>query len=118
MIPFSITRDDIPRIQISKEALPITHFCEVISESICHDNMKKLSRKPIINWLIENEYLLEEEVGGVKRKRAGKKASQIGIYEEKRTGYKGEYLVVLYSEDAQRYIINNLINILESGKYE
>lgn len=113
--PFRITKEDILLIPISERPLSISRFCEAINDVIVHDDMKNLSWKPIMKWLVEREFIAEVNIDGANRKRAGKNASQIGIFEERRFGDRGEYLAILYSSDAQRFILGNLISILENN---
>lgn len=114
--PFRISPDEISLIKISEEALPISRFCDIVNEAVNNINMKKLTHKPLTDWLLEKSFLRLEEIGNTKKKRAGEYAPQIGIFEETRAGLHGEYLVVLYSPAAQQFLLDNLAAILESGK--
>jgi hypothetical protein len=113
---FTITPEEIARVPISETPLPITHFCGVISDSVSNsEDTRKLGYNIITDWLIKNEYLRIEVINGAKKKRAGKYAANAGIIEETRTGYNGEYTAMLYTSEAQRFILDNLLTIIAAA---
>lgn len=76
--------------------------------------VKKLRAVDITNWLLEKGYLEQREmINGNKYKVTTKKGNEIGIINEKReNSYGNVYSVNLYNEMAQRFVVNNLDNIL------
>jgi len=117
MESFRITPEQIARVAVSSGALPITHLCNMINDAVGNDNMKKLSYRAVTEWLTQKGYLRVEEKGFTKRKRPGEHAEQIGIYEETRVGINGEFVVIMYSPDAQRFILDNLDSIVETNNH-
>lgn len=101
---------------IIEECVTITQLCRnIMAVGEFTHGINKL-RDALTKWLIENEYLREEKnFRGVLAKRAGKSAGQIGIFEEKRETFSGDvYYNILYNEDAQRFILNNFNNVIET----
>ena len=74
-----------------------------------NENMEKVSYRQINQWLLNIGMLYLHDFGGKKPvKRPTDEGNQIGITVETRMGRYGEYQVVLYNEDAQRFILDNL----------
>ena len=71
--------------------------------------MEKVSYRQINQWLLNIGMLYLHDFGGKKPvKRPTEEGNQIGITVETRMGRYGEYQVVLYNEEAQRFILDNL----------
>ncbi|MGN0610851.1 MAG: hypothetical protein ACI4JI_03615 [Ruminiclostridium sp.] len=68
--------------------------------------------KLITSWLINIGALVETEGPSGKKKEPTEQGKELGIYVERRTGLRGDYDVVLYNQDAQQFIIDNLDAIL------
>lgn len=109
---FAITPEQLQNVRIAHEALPITQICANISEAAG----KKLGRAVVSDWLTGKGFLRVDIVHGRKRKRVTESGEKIGIVEETRNGAYGEYLAVLYSTEAQRFIVDNLPQILSDQK--
>ena len=62
----------------------------------------------IINWLIEDGFIVENEINGRKYKLPTVKGNEAGIYTEERFGYNSNYKVVMYNKNAQKMIIEHL----------
>ena len=71
--------------------------------------MEKVSYRQINQWLLNIGMLYVHDFDGRKTvKRPTEEGNQIGITVETRMGRSGEYQVILYNEDAQRFILDNL----------
>ena len=71
--------------------------------------MEKVSYRQINQWLLNIGMLYLHDFGGKKPvKRPTEEGNQIGITVETRMGRYGKYQVVLYNEEAQRFILDNL----------
>jgi len=64
------------------------------------------------SWLVSKGFLFEETVGGKRRKKPSQAGADIGIEFEAREGQFGGYIAILYTESAQRFLIDNLDVIL------
>lgn len=80
------------------------------------DNIyKKLSYKPITQWLKLNGFLQEENNQEFKKTitMPTQKGIQLGIRAERRNNSRGmEYILLIYGKQAQEYIFQNLERIL------
>ena len=85
-----------------------------VNEPIEGKNIKKLSYVKVTKWLKEQGYLTEEEDKDLNKKVTlpTEKGKEIGIYTEKRERLVGpSYIVVMYNEEAQYFIVNHLEEI-------
>ena len=76
---------------------------------------QKLTYKPIIAWLKQSGYLIEEQEEGISKKRTlvTEKGSELGIKSELRKDSKGqEFIYITYSRTAQEFIVSNMDKIL------
>ena len=117
---FSITPQQISRVNISEIPIGINELAKRINAT-CEKNMKGISGVKIASWLADNGYLDIEtseetvQVTSVKTKKVlNERSKEIGITVSqgvKRT--TGEvYEKLLYSAEAQRFILRNLANII------
>lgn len=108
-VEFFLTPEDLSRIYITEKS-SISVFVKEINRVI-PDNMKPLSYTSVTNWLVKTGYLVEIlKEDGHKTKTPTEQGRSIGISSEQRVGSNGEYTAVLYNSNAQRYILDNLIN--------
>ena len=77
--------------------------------------MKPLKTTAVTSWLVDINMLSVVQINGKNYKRPTKNAEEIGIFMQERQGQYGTYLAVLYSESAQKFIIDNLSAIIDGG---
>lgn len=80
-------------------------------------NVKGLSIKQISDWLKKNEYLedIVDKMTGEKITRVTDAGKEKGIYTELcKSRFGQEYEVIMYSEDAQLWIVDNMSMILNA----
>ena len=108
-IPFSVSFEQIEKFQYSAEPISVSEIAKRIYAMADNENMEKVSYRQINQWLLNIGMLYLHDFGGRKPvKRPTEEGKQIGIVVETRMGRYGEYQVVLYNEDAQRFILDNL----------
>ena len=98
-----------------REDKSISKLVGQINEAVDDAVYRKLTYKPILQWLRLNGFLIEEF-----RQEFNKtvtlpteKGSQIGIRAERRNSLRGEdYMLVIYGKQAQEYIVQNMETIL------
>lgn len=112
-IPFSITREDLDKIELTGESLSISEFVGKINNLINQDNMKKLAAPDVTNWLVSLDLLTYKEIEGRKQKVPTEKGREMGIYTESRTGLYRHYEAVLYKKRMQEFILDNFECLLE-----
>ena len=113
-------KEDFPFEVLSKfeykEDLPISRFIEQINGMVDLNIYKKLSYKPIMMWLRDNEFIVDEYSNDNKKTGAKptEKGCDFGIYTVNGTSIYGiVYVSVLFNKNAQEYIVKMLEKIYE-----
>lgn len=108
-LPFSLTLEQVTRFQYSSKPLPLSVLANKLYETAENENMQKLGYQKIADWLIAVGMLkVIPQSDGKKVKRPTTEGEALGICLENRTGLYGEYQTVVYSEKAQRFIVDNI----------
>lgn len=108
-VPFTVSLEQLERFEYSAEPIPVSEIEKRIYAMVDNKNMKKVSYRQINQWLLNIGMLYLHDFGGDKPvKRPTEEGNQMGIIVETRMGRYGEYQVVLYNEDAQKFILDNL----------
>ena len=95
---------------------PITKVVEQINEKVDGDIYKKLTYKVITDWLKANEYLVEQYSEKYQKKvtMPTDKGKGIGIISEERVSSRGDgYIAIIYTKQAQEFIVNNMGFIID-----
>jgi hypothetical protein len=116
--PFSLPNNLREQIEITIEPVMITHFTNRINRLIDENAMQKLKVSAFTKWFANNGFFEEIIVNEKRRKRPTKTGEEFGIISELRVGQYGEYLAILYNEDAQRYLVGNLDQIISISNGE
>jgi len=98
--------------EISEEPTMITKFAARITDLVDAGSMRKLKVTAFTSWLVEKGYLYEDTVNEKKHKRPTQAGEKLGIFAEARDGQGGGYIAILYKEKAQRFLIENLDQII------
>lgn len=106
---FSITLEEREHIVISSQSVPVSVLAQRINDAAHAERMKKCQYVHIVNWLVNAGFLREIlRSDGKMRRRPTLQGERLGITVEERTGKNGPYQVVVYSEAAQRFVVDNL----------
>lgn len=110
---FYIPPEEREKIEISNEPIPISVFTYKINEHVDNTKMKKIKASQITSWLMKEGYLAEFKTeDGKIFKILTNKSATVGISaQDRKSEYGRVYKVNLYSEKAQRFILQNLDNI-------
>lgn len=116
---FSITREQIDRFVYSKAPLTVAEFAERINSLINQDEMKKISRRKIFEWLISINLI--EEKNDLNTNRTVKSPTSLGIeigisYEQKISQNGFSYNIIVLTEKAQHFVIDNIDGLIEYFK--
>lgn len=108
-VPFAITQEQLQEVRFSREPLRVTELCKRITDAAAQEGGKRLTNAVVLEWL-ESVGMLEkqEDAEGKRSRRPTEAGRQIGIVEEERTGTYGTYIAVLYTEEAQHFVVDNL----------
>ena len=106
---FFLSADSINNFSFSETPIPVSEITKRLNDladlEVCH----KLKHSAITNWLISIGALeIRELADGRNTKRPTEQGKELGISSEKRTSMNGEYVVVVYSRDAQQFILDNI----------
>lgn len=100
---------------VYREDKAISKFVQQLNELVDEDMYRKLSYKPISQWLKANGFLAEEYSQEFNKTITlpTEKGHEIGIRTERRTSSgSGDYMIVLYGKQAQEYLVHNMEAIL------
>ena len=110
---FYITQEEISRLQPSQEALRITQFADRITDGVHDPARKRLKATTITNWLIEKGFLEKRVDEAGKSKRLPTAAGErLGLSVREMQGKAGPFQAVYYGVNAQRFILDHLMDIL------
>jgi hypothetical protein len=106
---FTITEEQKSKVVISENSLIITEIVDRINGAVDISVMKKCKTTVITEWLVEKGFFNEVIINDKRRKVVTGKCAAVGIFEEERRNFQGfTYTVTLYSDEAQRFILDNL----------
>lgn len=106
---FFLSADSINNFSFSETPIPVSEITKRLNDLVDLEVCYKLKHSTITNWLISIGALeIRELADGRNTKRPTEQGQMLGISSEKRTGMNGEYVVVVYSKDAQQFILDNI----------
>ena len=112
-VPFQLDWEARGKFEYSEIPIPISEIARRINTLIQDEDMKKLSYKHIADWLIQAGFLkLVTGDDGKTVRRPTDSGIDIGISTEQRESSKGPYMVVVYNQAAQEFILDNLDAII------
>ena len=115
--PFHITPEQLSHYSYSKTPISISEIAKRLNALVDTEQMKPLSYRPLMDWLLSVDALTEQAAANGKiQKRPTETGYQLGISVGIRSSIKGEYSVVLYNENAQAYILEHISEIIASIK--
>lgn len=104
-------------IKLSDEPVTISNICDMINVYLLQRGQEKISVRQLTAYLVESELLLTETVDNKTNKNPTEKGKRLGITQKyKRSDYGAEYLINFYGLDAQRFLVENLQNIITVKK--
>ena len=116
--PFSIAEEALARVAVSETPIPIRAFAANVNACIDTQAVRPLAPVTITNWLGEQGYLTEITRAQNKRMRvAAPRGLSIGIISEERVSRAGApFMLNLYNENAQRFLLTHLLEITAAQK--
>ena len=106
---FRLSLEERERVAFSKQPISASELARRMNDAAGTQDCKKISYRQITDWLTEVGMLrLVENAAGAQRRRPTDSGEKLGISVDNRVGQYGPYQVVLYSEDAQHFIVDNV----------
>lgn len=112
-LPFNLTKEALNNFDYSNTPIPISMIAKELNKLNANLDMSKLKTTSITNWLIDIGILFETEINDKKYKLPTKMGEDIGLYIEERMGYNGEYYIVEYPKQSQKFIIDNFESLID-----
>lgn len=112
-LPFGITAAQAANFGYSDVPITVSEITKRINDICDNEKMKKLPYRFITDYLISAGFLtLVQNENGRPIKRPTDAGIKIGIQVEERHSDNGPYYVVVYSKEAQKFIIDNIEAII------
>ncbi len=115
--PFIITEEQRKRFEFSETPISVSEIARRFNAAVNTEGAVQMRYSGITFWLIESGLLsVDRREDGREVKLPTAAGVELGISQEVRSGANGSYTVVVYNENAQRYIVDNIDAILEAEK--
>lgn len=115
--PFIITEEQRKRFEFSETSISVSEIARRFNAAVNTEGAVQMRYSGITFWLIESGLLsVDRREDGREVKLPTAAGMELGISQEVRSGANGSYTVVVYNENAQRYIVDNIDAILEAEK--
>ena len=110
---FTISLEQLAMVQLSAEPVTVSWIIDSLFRAVNNPDMRKLSATVITNWLLQQGFLEKRTTADGKNTRIPTQSGRaIGLTSETRQGRDGEYQMVLYNPNAQRFILDHLMEML------
>lgn len=115
--PFIITEEQRKRFEFSETPISVSEIARRFNAAVNTEGAVQMRYSGITFWLIESGLLsVDRREDGREVKLPTAAGTELGISQEVRSGANGSYTVVVYNENAQRYIVDNIDATLEAEK--
>ena len=116
-LDFAIAPEQLAFVQISEYPIRITEFTDALYQAVNNPAMKKLSTTKITEWLISRGLMMKEMGSDGKMHRVPTdRGLQMGMSTRLRQSRDGEYQAVYYDKSMQRFLLDNLAEILVDSR--
>lgn len=106
---FWLSLEERERVEFSSQPIPASELARRMNDAASTSDRKKISYRPITDWLVDVGMLkLSENSIGAQHRRPTESGEKLGISVDNRIGQYGPYQVVLYNENAQRFVVDNV----------
>ncbi|MFI3177221.1 MAG: DNA helicase RecQ [Eubacteriales bacterium] len=103
------TMEILSHVEITSEAVSISKINERINKVLVENKCTKTSAVKLGDWLVEQGYLKIEATKQGNLKGPTELGRQHGIAQEERTARGNTYQINLYSEEMQRYVVEEVV---------
>ena len=113
-LDFAITPEQMAYVQISEYPIRITEFTDALYQVVNNPEMKKPSATKFTEWLISIGLMMKETGADGKTHRVPTdRGLQMGMSTRLRQSRDGEYRAVYYDKNMQRFLLDNIPEILK-----
>ena len=113
LAPYALPFEARSRYAFGEWPLSASQIAQRLNGLVDLSNMQKLKTISITKFLMKSGLLFEEESpSGKKNKRPTEAGWKPGISTQQRTGLNGDYSAVVYDQQAQQFILDNLDAII------
>lgn len=110
---FRMSLKERERVEFSSQPISVSELTRRMNDAVGTRDCKKISYRQITDYLVKIGMIkLVENSAGAHRRLPTENGKKLGISLDTRVGQYGPYQVVLYSEDAQRFIVDNVDAIM------
>ncbi|HOP11091.1 MAG TPA: hypothetical protein PK629_06345 [Oscillospiraceae bacterium] len=113
---FELTPEQRKAFIFSDDAASVSNLVAALNALIDPEHMKKLTNIAVTDWLLEAGFLEKVESDGKSHRLPTEQGERIGLSTMSRRGQNGEYTMVLYNKEAQRFILDNLEAIMQNRR--
>lgn len=115
--PFSLPIEKRKEFSFSDTPITISEIVRRINDLVPSENMKKLSSKAVLNWLVSIGVLTVETTATGKTARSPTpQGAMLGFSVAVRNGLNGQYTAVLYNREAQQFLLDNIDAAIEANR--
>ena len=105
--PFHLEKECAEEL-ITESDIKISSFVALLNKKNDDQNMKNLTATSITNWLVDSGYLVDSEKDDKKSRITTPLGESIGIKSVEREGRNGKYMINLYDQNAQKFLIDHM----------
>ncbi|MBQ8324519.1 MAG: DNA helicase RecQ [Clostridia bacterium] len=110
---FDLSAGQVKAFAYSKEPITATEIFERIAAIAPQEGGQRFPKKNLVKWLMSLDLIEEETLfNGTTLRKPTELGAAMGLLLEKRQGQKGFYYVLLYSLDAQHFVMDNIWAVL------
>ncbi len=108
-VPFALSFEDRAGYSFGDWPATVSVIAQRLNELVDLGTMQKLKTTSITAFLMQSGLLFEEKSQtGSRNRRPTEEGRSLGITTTVRSGQNGEYTAVIYSKEAQQFILDNL----------
>ena len=113
LAPYALTFEARSRYAFGDWPLRVSQIAQRLNELVDLSTMQKLKTTSITKFLLQSGLLFEEEGPSGKKSKCPTEAGwKLGISTQQRSGQNGDYTAVVYDQQAQQFILDNLDAII------
>lgn len=110
--PFEITEEEKAAVELSREPVQITKFCESINDRVNLSKMSRLKVTAFGKWLLDNGFLMIDTHNNKNYKKPTGLGESVGLASVLRNYGDREYYAMTYNREAQQFLLDHLDEVI------